>query len=373
MLPQGAQGPGSGEQGQQQQGLQQGEREEAPCHVCRCEHTIQPHAGTTASPGKPRPARRPCLAVAGAAAPFIVAQQAPQIVLTSGGQPVVPLAGSGGSGLPLAGSGGSGISLPGSGGSGIPLGASGGSGIDPALLQQYFAGLAALAGSGGSGIPLAGSGGSGIPLAGALSLPEQQFILAGAGGWPDAGACGLVGGSMSLPLMPGGGYGGGGGAAAAAAAKGPRGRKSRPYKHPNQVQEEKKKKAEVQVRARCASLFQRVRRVATHWRLWPATAAVVRCWPAGAVPSPQPRVGAAASQKSSWQARAGDACSTVLAQVWPSALLTAPGGVPPTLPAGLLPAAGAAAGPGAGGAGEAAAGGMGTSFWGLGLPNFAAG
>lgn len=231
MLPQGAHGPAGGEPGQQQPGQQQGERGHAPLLAAAVSTVESPPS--QARLHRSRQERdtpcRPSLPVAGAAGAFIVAQQAPQIVLTSGGQPVLPLARSGGSGLPLASSGGS----------GIPLHGSGGSGIDPAFLQHY-ATMAAQLG-------LAGSGGSGIPLAGAVSLPEQQFVLAGGGGWPDAGAAALAGGSMSLPLMqPGGAYGG----AAAAATKATRGRKARPYKHPSQVQEEKKKKAEVQVRWR---------------------------------------------------------------------------------------------------------------------------
>lgn len=178
---------------------------------------------------------------------------------------MLPLAGSGGSGLPpLSGSGGSGIPLPGSGGS-----------IDAAFLQQYYAGLGggmlagmqlggsggsgiSLGGSGGSGIPLVGNGGSGLPLAGAFSLPEQQFAIAGA--WPDSSGAAFAS-SMSLPIPPGGGYAAGPApmqqGATAAAAKGPKSRKARPYKPPDQVQAEKKKKAEVQVRLKHGVCYDR--------------------------------------------------------------------------------------------------------------------
>ncbi|KAI7838389.1 hypothetical protein COHA_007846 [Chlorella ohadii] len=197
--------------------------------------------------------------------PFIVRQQATQVVVTSGGQPVLPLAGSGGSGLPLVGSGGSGTPVAGNGSS-----------IDATFLQQYYASLGGnlfgglpMAGNGGSGLPLGGSGGSGIalagsgmPLVGALSMPEQQFAVAGSGMWPDGSAAGFPS-SLSLPLpAAGGGYAGApapmqqGGAAAA--ARGPKARKARPYKPPDQVQAEKKKKAEVQ--AYCRQLEQQLGR-----------------------------------------------------------------------------------------------------------------
>jgi hypothetical protein len=197
----------------------------------------------------------------GAPGPFVVTQQAPQVVLTAGGQPLLPLGGSGGSGLPLAGSGSSinaaflqqyyatlggsvfsGLQLPGSGGSGIPLG-----------------------GSGGSGIPLAGGGGSGLPLAGAFSLQEQQIAL-GAGAWPENGGATGFASSLSLPILPaGGGYSTGPAAmqqgpatTATAATKGPKARKARPYVRPDQVQAEKKKKADVQ--AYCRQLEQQLGR-----------------------------------------------------------------------------------------------------------------
>lgn len=252
MLPQGA-------QGEQGQGQQQGKWWRPG--VCR--RGLQQRCGGVlkslfkrSPPEGPlsfKPAAPLGPAVAGAPGPFVLRPQGPQVVLTSGGQPVLPLAGSGGSGLPpLSGSGGSGIPFPGSGGSGIPLPGSGGS-IDAAILQQYYAGLGGgmfngmqLGGSGGSGIPLVGSGGSGLPLAGAFSLPEQQFAIAGA--WPDSSGAAFAS-SMSLPILPG--YAAGQASmqqgTTAAAAKGPKSRKARPYKPPDQVQAEKKKKAEVQV------------------------------------------------------------------------------------------------------------------------------
>ncbi len=257
MYQQGAQGAGGGDEGQGVQPLQQGERRrwsaDAGLRVLRRSPSRLPGGRLCAAWFEP--ASRPAAAVAGAPGPFIVRQQAPQVVVTSGGQPVLPLAGSGGSGLPLVGSGGSGTPVAGNGSS-----------IDATFLQQYYASLGGnlfgglpMAGNGGSGLPLGGSGGSGIPLAGsgmplvgALSMPEQQFAVAGSGMWPDGSAAGFAS-SLSLPLpAAGGGYAGApapmqqGGAAAA--GRGPKARKARPYKPPDQVQAEKKKKAEVQVR-----------------------------------------------------------------------------------------------------------------------------